>query len=145
MEHSPRNPEFRQRLEASVAQPGFTRLLGTTIRSIEPGTVELEIDYRDELAQHHGYFHGGVIGALADNACGMAAGTLVDAASYPITSEYKINILRPAVGQRLVARAVVVKAGATITVCRADVYSAIDDTEQLTATMLASLVNVSAG
>lgn len=141
---TPVNPEYRERLLANVNQPGFTYWLGTAITELEPGLAEITIQHRPELCQHHGYFHGGIIGALADNACGIAAGTLVPEDRYPITSEYKINILRPASGEKLVARASVVKAGATVSVCRADVFHRSDGNDTLTATMLATLVNVPA-
>lgn len=141
---TPANPDYRTRLFENVEQPGFTSWLGTAIMELEPGMAELSIENRPELSQHHGYFHGGVIGALADNACGIAAGTLVPEDRYPITSEYKINILRPAMGATLIARASVVKPGATIIVCRADVFHLDEGEETLTATMLATLVTVPA-
>jgi uncharacterized protein (TIGR00369 family) len=141
---TPANPHFRERLHANVETPGFTRFLGTTIERVDPGISELVIAFREELGQHHGYFHGGVIGALADNACGIAAGTLAPADTYPITSEYKINIIRPANGELLIAHGSVIKPGTTVTVCRADVSCRTNEQDTLVATMLATLVNVPA-
>lgn len=141
---TPTNPAYRERLLAELQRGGFTHLLGTTIVSLEPGAAVLRIDRREALLQHHGYFHGAVTGAIGDNACGIAAGTLVAADRYPITSEYKINILRPASGDALIARSEVVKHGGSLIVCRADVMTISGDVERLCATMLATLVEVPA-
>lgn len=137
-EWSAPNPRFRERLLSNVAAPGFTSWAGTTVERLDPGIAHLSVRFRDDLAQHHGYFHGGVIGALGDNACGIAAGTLVDGDRYPITAEYTINIVRPANGDRLVARASVVKPGARLTTCAAEVSCCADGNETLVAVMLST-------
>jgi len=133
---------IKSRVRAHLDQQGFTRFMGTKAIDIGAGWIELEISRRKDLQQHHGYFHGGVVGALADNACGLAVGTLLALHKYPITSEYKINILRPAQGTRLRARGEVVKLGKTQSVCKADVFVIANEKTKLCATMLATTVTV---
>ena len=97
-------------------------LIGASLSVVESGRVEIELPYRDEITQQKGYVHGGIIGMIADNACGYAAYSLMPASASLVTVEYKINILAPARGS-LVARGEVVKAGRTLTVARAEVYA----------------------
>ena len=87
-----------------------------------PGAVDISCDYATFLLQQHGFFHGGVTTAIADSAAGYAAFTLMDPGSGVLTTEFKINLLNPAEGDRLVARGRVIKPGRTLSICRADVY-----------------------
>ena len=98
-------------------------LIGASLTVVESGRVEIELPFRDEITQQKGYVHGGIIGMIADNACGYSAYSLMPASASLVTVEYKINILAPARGS-LVARGEVVKAGRTLTVARAEVYAA---------------------
>lgn len=141
----PANPDFAALLRENVRQPGFTQLLGTEIVDLQPGSCVLRIEQKPELQQHHGYFHGGVVGALADNSCGLAAGTLVAADQYPITVEYKVNFLRPATGQALVASGSVLRQGKSTFVCTSKVQVESGDGLRLCAVMLATLAPVAAG
>ena len=97
-------------------------LIGATLTVVEPGRVEVALPYCEAITQQKGYVHGGIIGMIADNACGYAAYSLMPASASLVTVEYKINILAPARGS-LVARGEVVKAGRTLTVARAEVYA----------------------
>ncbi len=97
-------------------------LIGASLTVVESGRVEIELPFRDEITQQKGYVHGGIIGMIADNACGYSAYSLMPASASLVTVEYKINILAPARGS-LVARGEVVKAGRTLTVARAEVYA----------------------
>lgn len=102
-----------------AAQP-FSALLGAELTGFSDGTVEFTIPVRPELTQHHGFVHGGAIASLADNALTFAGGTVLGPAV--VTSEFKINFLRPAMGEFLVARAVVVHHGKRQAVCRCDIF-----------------------
>jgi uncharacterized protein (TIGR00369 family) len=103
-----------------ISQP-FSMLLGAELVALSPGQCELALAVQDKLLQHHGFVHGGVVSYLADNALTYAGGT---AMRVPVvTSEFKINYIRPAIGQRLVARAEAVHSGRTQAVCRCEVYS----------------------
>ena len=77
------------------------RTLGISIARLEPGEVDLKMDYSAEFTQQHGFIHAGIITAGLDNACGIAAFTLMPAGSDILTVEFKTNLLAPARGKRL--------------------------------------------
>ncbi len=110
---------------AVLAQQAFSRLLGAELTALTPGEVTLELALRPELTQQHGHAHGGVVSYLADNALTYAGGTAM--AVPVVTSEFKINYLRPAVGARLVAQASAVAVGRSQAVCRCEVYALAAD------------------
>ena len=88
----------------------FNRWCGIEVDSAGAGTVQISMPWRGEAGQYSGFLHAGLIGALIDTACGFAAFTV---AGQVLASHYSVNCLRPAVGQRFVARARVVKPGRT--------------------------------
>jgi len=142
MPFTPMNPQYRQRVRQSFERQGFMRSLAAQLAQIEAGTVEIHLAYRDDLTQQHGYYHGGVIGALADNACGYAAFTLMRAEDSLLTAEYKINLLAPGDGELLIARAEVLRPGRTLTVCEARVFARKNGVDKLCATALATLITL---
>ncbi|MDB5822609.1 MAG: h16 [Herminiimonas sp.] len=105
---------------AILATQPFSMLLGAELTRFDTEGTELRVPIRDAIRQQHGFVHGGVISYAADNALTYAGGAVLGTAV--VTSEYKINYVRPAVGQELVARAVAVYAGKTQAVCRCDIY-----------------------
>ena len=115
------------RCKESFDRQGLMTLLGAQLVEAADGRAVIEVPYRDDLTQQHGYFHGGVVTAIADTACGYAAYTTMPEDSSVLTVEFKINLVNPAAGDRLRAEANVHKAGrtlvvvgATVTVLRAD-------------------------
>src|SRR5258705_13643872 len=96
---APRNPDYQARVRDSFVRQGFMGFIGAEIDSLAPGRCILGVGYRPELTQQHGYFHGGLIGTLADNAAGYAAFSLADADTSILTVEYKLNLLEPARGE----------------------------------------------
>ena len=134
------NPDFAERVRESFARQAFMAHIGAVLSDVTPGRCEINLPYREELTQQHGFFHGGIIGTLADNACGYAAFTLAPADASILTVEYKMNIVSPGEGERLVARAEVVRPGRSLVVCRGDVYAVKNDTEKLAATALATMM-----
>jgi len=109
---------------------------------VEPGRCDIGLEYRPELSQQHGFFHGGVLGTLADNAAGYAAYTLMEPDATVLTVEYKLNLLEPGLGHRLIAEAEVVKSGRTVTVCRSSVYAEETGRRRLCATALVTLIQL---
>ena len=118
----PKDPNYEQRLRRLFAAQPFTRHLGVEIKEVRPGFCALWLPTQENLLQIHGYFHGGVVGTLADTAGGFAATTLEAEGDTVITIEYKVNFLAPGVGEALLAEAHVVKAGRSIVVTRSDVF-----------------------
>jgi uncharacterized protein (TIGR00369 family) len=120
--NAPADPNFAVRIRASFGRQKAMGLIGASLKVVEPGQVEVALPYRDDLTQQKGFIHGGIIGMIADTACGYAAYSLMPADCSLVTVEYKINILAPARAS-LVARGEVVRAGRTLTVTRGEVYS----------------------
>lgn len=112
-----------------AAQP-FSVLLGTELEQLEPGRAVLALALDERLQQQHGFAHGGVVSYMADNALTYAGGSVLGRV---VTSEYKINYVRPAIGQRLVARAAVVSAGKRQAVCDCRVFVVDGGEEKLVA------------
>jgi len=111
--------ELLDRGRRILAQQPFSMLVGSELVSFEPGKCELAVPIRPDLRQHHGFVHGGVIAYLADSSMTLAAGSLYDDA---LTLEIKINYLRPAVGEQLVARAECMHAGKRQAVSRCEIF-----------------------
>jgi uncharacterized protein (TIGR00369 family) len=119
---APLDPNFAARCRESFGRQKAMALIGASLTVIEPGYAEVALPFRQDLTQQKGYVHGGIIGMIADTACGYCAFSLMPADCSLVTVEYKINILTPALGS-LVAKGQVVKPGRTLTVARAEVYS----------------------
>jgi uncharacterized protein (TIGR00369 family) len=132
----PKDPAFAARVRASFARQKAMVLIGARLTAVEPGFAEIALAYRPELTQQKAFVHGGILGMIADSACGYAAYSLMPATSSLVTVEYKINILAPAKSD-LVARGVVIRPGRTLSIARGDVYAA-DGT--LVASMLQTLM-----
>ncbi len=137
---TPRNPSFETRVRESFARQAFMGFLGAELTGVAPGMAEIALPYRPELCQQHGFFHGGVVGTLADNACGYAAFSLMAAEDSVLTVEYKLNLMAPAAGERLIARGRVKRPGRTLYVVEADVVVVTADKEKTVATALATMM-----
>ncbi len=109
------------RCKDSFDRQGLMTLLGAELVEAADGGAVIEVAYRQDLTQQNGYFHGGVVTAIADTACGYAAYTTMPPDSSVLTVEFKINLMNPAAGERLRAEARVHKAGRTLVVVRATV------------------------
>src|SRR5262245_36219054 len=112
------------------------RTLGCRLRRIEPGRVEIELPYSDLVTQQHGYFHAAAVTAIADTAGGYAALTKMQADEDVLAVEFKVNLLRPAVGSLLVAEASVLRAGRTLVVSQINVSAIRGGEPVLVAAML---------
>ncbi len=131
---------WEQSVRQSFAHQGFMRLIGAQIEGLAPGHCILALPARADLCQQRGILHGGVTAALADTAGGYAAYSLMPARSTPLTVEFKINLLAPALGERFVASAKVVRAGRTLTIVEADVTAETKGVSTPIARMLATLI-----
>lgn len=142
----------RQRIAASFARQGLMRTLGATIARVADGEVRIALPFSTHLSQQHGYLHAGAVTSIVDSACGYAALSKAPAGFEVVTAEFKLNLLRPALGQRFIAIGKVVNAGRMLTVCTGEVRAfteadADDDAPgafKLVALMQATIVNVAA-
>ena len=113
-------------MRRSFGRQRFMRTLGASIERVAPGEITIGFTHRDELTQQHGFLHAGVMTSVADSACGYAALSLMEPGVGVLSVEFKVNMLAPAVGERFVAMARVVRSGRTLTVCAADVTTERD-------------------
>ena len=119
----PQDPNYASRVRESLARQAYMELLGVTLTHIEPGEVNLAFAVRDELFQQHGSVHAGVLASVMDSAAGYAAFTLMPAGSGVVSVEFKVNLLEPARGERIEARAKVVRSGRTLTSVAAEAWA----------------------
>ncbi len=139
---APKNPDFEARLRDSFGRQGAMGLIGAKLAHVAPGAVDISVDFRPELSQQHGFFHGGIVGTAADSAGGYAAFSLMPANSSVLTVEYKMNLIAPADGTTLVARGRVIKPGRTLTICHVDVFVLRDGREHHCAVLLQTLMSM---
>jgi uncharacterized protein (TIGR00369 family) len=122
-----------------AAQP-FSVLLGAQLTGFSVGNAELKVPIKHELKQQHGFLHGGVVSYAADNALTYVGGSVLGPGV--VTSEFKINYVRPAMGDYIVARATAIYVGKTQAVCRCDVYTVSDSKESLCATAQGTITKI---
>ena len=137
-----RDPDYQRRVRESFGRQGIMRHLGARLTALAPGRCEISCDFRPELGQQHGFFHAGVIGTIADSAGGYAGYTLMPHDSSVLTVEYKMNLMAPARGERIIARGEVIRAGRTLVIARADVAVLHEGVERTCATLLQTLMTM---
>jgi uncharacterized protein (TIGR00369 family) len=136
----PRDPNYRARVHASFARQRAMRSFQIALARLDPGVVELTFPYQIELTQQHGFLHAGVVCTALDSGCGYAAFSLMPADAAVLTVEFKVNLLAPAAGDAFRVVAQVVKAGRTLTICRADAYAQQEGRQRHVATMTGTLM-----
>jgi uncharacterized protein (TIGR00369 family) len=99
----PPHEDHLQSLRQLNQLAAFNRWCGIEVLEAESGRAVIAMDWRPEAGQYVGFMHAGVVGALIDTACGFAAATMLG--QNLLASHYSVNCLRPAVGERLTARA----------------------------------------
>jgi uncharacterized protein (TIGR00369 family) len=138
----PKDPNFEARVRASFDKQRFMATIGASLARVAPGEVDIEVPVREELTQQHGFLHAGALATAADSACGYAALSLMPPGAAVLSIEFKINMLAPAAGERVVARGRVLKPGRTISVCWGEVSAISNGEEKLVATMVATMMTV---
>ena len=128
--------------QAVLEQQPFSQLLGLHLTRMEDGIAEFELPLRTELKQQHGFAHGGVIASIADSALAFAGGTRL---GNIVTAEFKLSYLRPAVGDKIIARASVIYSGKTQATVRCDMFAVKDGEEKMCATALGTIMRSDAG
>lgn len=140
--HTAQDPGYEARVRASFDRQRFMQTIGAQLVRVAPGEVDVELPVRDALVQQHGFVHAGALATVADSACGYAALSLMPAGAAVLSVEFKINLLAPAAGDRVVARGRVIRAGKTVTVCWGEVTAYDGANERLVATMVATMMTV---
>ncbi len=138
----PSDPDYEARLRESFCSQGLMKLIGAEIISISPGHCEIRTPFNETVSQQHGFFHGGVVGAVADSAGGYSSFTLMNPGDGVLTVEYKLNFITPADGDELIASGRIIKSGRTLTVCHVDVFVVKLGVKKLCAVMQQTLMRV---
>jgi len=137
-----RDPAYGERVRDSFSKQVFMATLGARLGHVAAGEVDIELPVRASLTQQHGFVHAGALAAVLDSSAGYAAFTLMPAGAAVLSIEFKLNLLEPARGERVLARGRVVRAGRTITVCRADAVAFAEGRETLVATLQGTMMCV---
>lgn len=133
---------FVTRVRASFAKQGLMRTLGATLGEVSSGRVEIVLRPSPAVSQQHGFVHAGAVSAIADSAAGYAALSLMPPGRGVLTTEFKINLLAPAAGERIVAQGEVVKAGRTLTLAQARVFAESEGKARLVAFLTATMMAI---
>ena len=133
---------IEERIRSSFAKQGLMATLGANLGSVEPGKVEVVLIPGPAVSQQHGFVHAGAVSAIADSAAGYAGLSLMPPGRGVLTTEFKINLVAPAAGERIVARGEVVKSGRTLTLAQAKVFAEAGGQEKLIALLTATLMTI---
>ncbi|MGI9409315.1 MAG: PaaI family thioesterase, partial [Hyphomicrobiaceae bacterium] len=136
------DPDFADRVKRSFSRQAFINYVGAELVHVGAGEVDIRLPRNGDLAQQYGYVHGGVLTSIADAAAGYAALTVGPADYGVLTTELKINFLRPGRGVYQTARARVIKPGRTLTICSCDVYDNVSDENVHILTGLVTMMHV---
>lgn len=131
-----------ERIRASFVRQGLMATLGASLGTVAPGRVEIVLIPGPAVSQQHGFVHAGAVSAIADSAAGYAALSLMAPGRGVLTTEFKINLVAPAAGERIIARGEVVKAGRTLTLAQAKVFAEAGGQEKLVALLTATLMAI---
>jgi uncharacterized protein (TIGR00369 family) len=136
----PRDPDWESKVRESFARQGVMATIGARIAALAPGSCEIELPYRADLSQQHGYLHAGIVTTIADSAAGYAAFSLMPPGASVLTVEFKVNLMAPGAGERFLARGRVLKPGRTLVVVESEVAAIANGRETPIATMLATMM-----
>lgn len=136
------DPDFAERVRASFAKQHAMTLIRASLALVEAGRTEIHVPHWTGIEQQHGFVHGGVVGMIADSAAGYAAMTTIAAEASVLTVEYKMNLVAPADGEKLIARGRVARPGRTLIVTQAEVFAVKDGKETLCALMQQTIMTV---
>jgi uncharacterized protein (TIGR00369 family) len=137
-----RDPEFAARVERSFARQTLMATIGASLLRVAPGEVDIALGVAPHIYQQHGFVHGGAITSIADSAAGYAALTLMEAGTGVLAVEFKINLLAPGRGDRLVAEGRVVRPGRTLSVSQATVFGEREGRREAVALLTATLMRL---
>lgn len=136
----PKDPDYDARVRAGFGGQAVMRLIGARLVALRPGYCRIELLFRPDLTQQHGFIHAGIVSTIVDSAGGFAGFTLFPANASVLTAEFKLNLLAPAVGERLIAVGEVVKPGRTLVITRGEVHAESGGKRTLCAIMQQTLM-----
>lgn len=131
---------MHNRINESFDKQGIMKTLGAKLTEVSKGQVKITCKFSNGLTQQQGFFHAGVATSIVDSACGYAALTLMPAEAEVLTVEFKVNFLKPAITDELVAVGKVLQSGRKLTICEGYVYD--QNEEKLIAKMTATMIAI---
>jgi len=136
--------DLHRRISDSFNAQGLMKTLGAHLALVSAGEVHIALPFSTSLSQQHGYVHAGAITSIVDSACGYAALTKAPADCEVVTAEFKINFLRPAIGDHFLAIGKMQNVGKLLTVCTGEVRAFAGSTSdfKVVALMQATIANV---
>jgi uncharacterized protein (TIGR00369 family) len=136
--------DIQKRIAASFDTQGLMATLGAKIAKVSDGEVHIALPFSERISQQHGYVHAGAITSIVDSACGYAALTRAPPECEVVSAEFKINLLRPAIGDHFLAIGRVQNSGQLLTVCTGEVraFSGSGSACKVVALMQATIVNI---
>jgi uncharacterized protein (TIGR00369 family) len=140
MRMEPQDAGYESRVRDSFARQTFMATLGARLASVAPGEIAIELPVRDALTQQHGSVHAGAITSVLDSAAGYAAFSLMPAGAAVVSVEFKVNLLEPARGERIVARGRVIRPGRTLFVCVSEAWAYTGERETLVAALQGTMM-----
>ncbi len=138
----PTNKNYIEQIEQGFARQLVMEKIGAYLIRIEPGQVEIGLNFKEDLTQQHGYLHAGIVTTIVDSACGFAAYSLMPPNSEVLTVEYKVNLVAPAKGDKFLAIGRVIKSGRTLTVCGGEVIAIEGEEKRLIAMMQTTMIRL---
>ena len=139
------SPTVEQRVRGSFGRQTIMTTIGAEIAAVREGEVEIVLPFSDALSQQHGFIHAGVVATIVDSACGYAALTMMPPEAAVLTTEFKLNLLSPAKGDRLRAIGRVVRPGRKLVVCLGEVFAEVGGQSKQVALMTATMMVVDTG
>lgn len=129
-----------EKIKQSFDKQGLMKTINAQLAEVEKGRVKITCGFSKALTQQHGFFHAGVVTSIVDSACGYAALTMMSENTEVLSIEFKINFMKPAKTDKLIAIGKVLQSGRTLTICEGYVYDSKE--EKLIAKMTATMIAV---
>lgn len=142
MQFEPKDNNYADRIRESFSRQGLMHSLGAELSDVQPGHVGISMPFTDGLSQQHGFFHAGGIASIVDTAGGYAAATLFDESEGVLTVEFKLNLIAPADGDKLIATGKVIKPGRTLSITTGEVHVEKAGERKLCALMQQTLMRI---
>ena len=135
---------IEQKIAASFGAQRLMETLGARLVLVADGEVHIALPFAGHLLQQHGFVHAGVITSIVDSACGYAALTKAPPDYEVLSAEFKINLMRPALGRYFLAIGRVQNAGKLLTVCTGEVraFAGEEPAYKVVALMQATMITI---
>ena len=137
--------EIEARVRGSFGRQTIMTTLGAEIAAVRAGEVEIVLPFSDKILQQHEFIHAGAVATIADSACGYAALTVMPRDAAVLTTEFKINLLAPAKGERLRAIGRVVRSGTKLVITLGEVFAEDGGARKQVALITATMIVVETG